>query len=275
MVFGEDLLANAYLLAAMVDHIEIVLFHTPTLHNFPSSRAVNQLKQIGADEDVSYSVHLPTYLEIASGNRKIREQSVQMVVDLINLMGELNPTYHILHVPVTRPTLTAVPGCYFTIAHQDKFNDWSLRATESLATIQDRIARKNGILVENINYSPVFLEPLWKSGICGFCLDMGHLLLGRESVLGVTRQYLSAISEIHLHGVKGHQEHLSLDVLPKRRLGRWVALLIDAGYEKVINLEVFTAQCLATSIDILMELFRGRQPRRKDVHEPPDFVAGQ
>jgi len=61
MVFGENLLENAYLLADMVDHVEIVLFYTPALHNFPSPSEIKALRKLGANEDVSFSVHLPTF----------------------------------------------------------------------------------------------------------------------------------------------------------------------------------------------------------------------
>ena len=254
-------------MAAMVDHIEIVLFHTPALNNFPSMREVMTLKKLGAEEDVGFSVHLPAALEIASRDRRTREKSVSMVVDIIDFMSELDPVHHILHIPFTTPTLTSVPGLYFTAEHRDEFIDWTLRATESLETIQDRIDRRNGILVENINYSPIYLERFWKLGLCGFCLDMGHLMLGRESVSGVSRQFMSAIEEIHLHGVEGHAEHLSLAVLPKPRVAKWIALLIAAGYKGVINLEVFSRESLASSMNILSEVFQVCQRSRENGHD--------
>jgi sugar phosphate isomerase/epimerase len=255
MVFGENLLENAYLLAGMVDHIEIVLFYTPTLHNFPSVGEIKVLKKLGADEDVSFSVHLPAFLEIACRNWKKREKSVQLVIDLINFMDELNPMYHILHIPYTSPTLTPVPGLYFTGEHRDKFIDWTQRAMESLETIQLRVGQSDKILVENINYSPIFLESFWKLGLCGFCLDMGHLMLGRESVSGVTKQFMPVIREIHLHGVTGHEEHLSLTVLPEARVSKWVKLLVEASYRGVVNLEVFSEGDLEASMRMLMGLF--------------------
>ncbi len=54
MVFGKNLLKNARQLAGMVDHIEIVLFYTPTLHNFPAVSEIKTLKKLCADEDVSF-----------------------------------------------------------------------------------------------------------------------------------------------------------------------------------------------------------------------------
>jgi hypothetical protein len=131
---------------------------------------------------------------------------------------------------------------------------------ESLETIQLRVGQSNKILVENINYSPIFLECFWKMGLCEFCLDMGHLMLGRESVSGVTKQFMSVIREIHLHGVTGHAEHLSLAVLPEARVSKWVKLLVEASYGGVVNLEVFSAEDLEESISMLIESYKGLRP---------------
>ena len=256
MVFGENLLENARKLAAIVDHIEIVLFDTPTLHNFPTTNEIKTLKKLGDNENVSFSVHLPSSLEIASRVRKKREKSVQLAIDLIKLMDQVNSLYHILHIPYTKPTLTPVPGMYFPAEHRDKFIDWTKRATESLTTIQDMVGLDSKILVENINYSPIFLESFWKLGLCGFCLDMGHLMLGRESIIEVTKQFISVTEEVHLHGVRGYEEHLSLAVLPKARISKWVSYLIDSAFMGVVNLEVFSAEDLETSIDLLHRVSR-------------------
>lgn len=251
------------MLADMVDHIEILLFHTPTLHNFPSSTEIKAAKKFGDEKGLSYSVHLPTCLEIASRHREKRQKSVQMAIDLINLMNELNLTYHILHIPVTPPTLTAVPGQYLTTKNQDKFAGWAQRAVDSLLKIQSRIEPDDKILVENINYSPVFLEIFWKSNICDFCLDMGHLMLGRENVSETTRRFMSVIKEVHLHGVIEDEEHLSLTVLPEARVAQWVNLLVDADFRGVINLEVFSPQDLETSIGMLLKIIQSHRIRDK------------
>ena len=251
MVLGENLLENVQQLASMVDHVEIVLFYTPTLHNFPSPGEVKALKKLGVDKGVSFSVHLPTYLEIASQDRQKREKSIQLAIDLINIMAELSPIHHILHIPYTTPTLTPVPGLYFTGEHRNKFMDWTQRAMESLETICLRVGQGNKILVENINYSPIFLECFLKPGSCEFCLDLGHLLLGRENVVEVAKQFMPVTSEVHLHGVRGFQEHLSLAVLPETQVSEWTRLLAAASFSGVVNLEVFSEEDLDTSMDML------------------------
>jgi sugar phosphate isomerase/epimerase len=261
LVFGRNLLDNVHMLADRVDHMEILLFHTPTLHNFPSINEIEAVKKVGDNAGLSFSVHLPTSLEIASRHREIRRRSVQMVVELIHLMDELNPTFHILHIPVTPPTLTTVPGLYFTAKDQEKFDGWDQRATDSMLEIQNRIKPNHKILVENINYSPLFLETLWESGMCDFCLDMGHLMLGRESVMETTRQFMSVIKEIHLHGVIEDEEHLSLAVLPVSRVSRWINLLVDTDFRGVINLEVFNPEDLEASVGMLLGIIQSRRDR--------------
>jgi sugar phosphate isomerase/epimerase len=259
IVYGENLLNNIHLLAGMVDHIEILLFHTPTLHNFPSSADIKAVKNLGDSEGLSFSVHLPASLEIASRRRDKRQQSVEMTAELINLTSELEPTGYILHIPVTPPTLTAVPGQYLTANDQNTFDGWTRKAAESLVAIGGRIGAHNNILVENINYSPVFLEIFWKSGMCGFCLDMGHLMLGRQSVAKTLRQFMPVIKEVHLHGVLEDEEHLSLTVLDRTRLSRWINLLLDVDFNGIVNLEVFTPEDLETSLGVLLHMMQSRR----------------
>jgi sugar phosphate isomerase/epimerase len=269
LVFGKNLLENVRMLAGKVDHIEVVLFHTPTLNNFASPAEIKAVKNMGDGEGLSFSVHLPASLEIASRHREKRQQSVGMVAELIHLTHELNPTGYILHIPVTPPTLTAVPGHYLTHKDQQLFDGWSQRAMDGLLTIQSRMGADTTILVENINYSPRFLEIFWQSGICGFCLDMGHLMLGRESVSKALGQFMPVIEEIHLHGVMEDEEHLSLTVLPRARISRWVNRLLDADFKGIVNLEVFTPEDLETSLDMLSNTM---QPRRTH-SEPHPNVA--
>jgi sugar phosphate isomerase/epimerase len=170
-------------------------------------------------------------------------------------MTEINPRHYILHIPFTVPTLTPVPGLYFTADPQKKFTEWTQRTIDSLIEIQNRISRDNKILVENINYSPIFLIPFVQQELCELCLDLGHLMLGRENVLDRTKQFLDTTREIHIHGVRGYREHLSLSVLPKDRVLKWMRYLAGSSYRGVITLEVFTPDDLESSMNVLLSAF--------------------
>ena len=253
MVFGEDLLNNVRLLKGLVDHIEILLFHTPSLNNIPGSHEIEILRNTGKQENVTFTVHLPTSLEIASTEKGKREESVRLLNEICLKTAEMNPLYYILHIPFTPPTLVPVPGLYFTTDHSQGWDEWTKRAIESLEMIHKRMGNGIQLLVENINYSPFFLEPFQRQGLCELCLDLGHLMLGQEQVMNSIEEYLDVIREIHLHGVRGYEEHLSLSVLPERRVQKWLNYLIRSSFKGIMLLELFSPRDLEESIDIVLE----------------------
>jgi sugar phosphate isomerase/epimerase len=255
MISGKDLLENVRLLVGLVDHIEIVLFHTSSRHNIPGLQEIHMLKEIGKQQDVTFTVHLPPSLEIASSEKTRREESVQFARELCLKMAEFDPMHYILHVPFSSPTLVAIPSLYFTTGEKQEWDGWTKRALGSLEMLYEALGDKNKLLVENINYSPSFLEPILKKGLCGFCLDLGHLMLGRENVMESIEQYLDVTEAIHLHGVKGYEEHLSLSKLPKNRVKEWLRYLIRTSFRGVITLEVFSPRDLEESMDVLFETF--------------------
>jgi len=266
MVFKGDMLENVRLLTHLVDNIEIVLFHTPTLHNILGPKEIRLLKRIGEQENVSFTVHLPASLEIASQDRRKREESVRLAGEIFLKMGEINPRYYILHIPFSPPTLVAVPGLYFKTGEKKEWDEWTSRALESLEMLHGALGEDKKLLVENINYSPFFLEPFWKKVCCELCLDLGHMILGQENVTGLLKRYLEVTREIHLHGVKGYEEHLSLSILPKNRVRKWLKVLSRTSFKGVIQLEVFSPQDLEESMDIIQEILfqKGRVPVVRD-----------
>ncbi len=253
MVFGDDLLENVRLLAEHVDHIEIILFHTPSLHNIPGPKEIRTLREIGKQKDVTFTVHLPDSLEIACSDRFRRKESLELARKLCLELAEVDLRHYVLHIPFTAPTLVPVPNLYFHTGDEQDWDGWTKRALESLEVLHEGIGQGNKLLVENINYSPSFLEPFWEEGFCEFCLDTGHLMLGQEDVMGVMKQYLDVTRAIHLHGVRGYDEHLSLSILPRSLVQRWLRYLKMASYQGVIVLEVFNPQDLEASMDILLE----------------------
>jgi sugar phosphate isomerase/epimerase len=248
MVFGMDLVENVHKLSSVVNHVEIVLFHTPELHNIPEREEMIAVKEILAEKQLTCSVHLPASLEIAAPPERKRHRAIQMITEIIAHLDRLNPLYYILHVPITPPTLVAQPGTYLHESQSPEFRAWADRAFRALTFIQGHTGLSHRLLVENINFSPAFLEPFWRQGLCAFCLDIGHLLLGGESVRKNLERYLPVIKEIHLHGVMEGQEHLALDVLAIEKVRSWFQCLSEFGYQGILNLEVFDPEDLKKSL---------------------------
>lgn len=260
MIFGPDLVENVRRLAATVQFVEIVLFQTPDLHNLPSPFEVAELKRIADGEDLRFSVHLPASLEPAASNRRAREQSLADGLEICNNLAELQPAHFVLHLPFSPPTLVPDPGFYFCDQTPEKeWARWTTRAMEALVQFQRVLAAPERLLVENINYAPRFLAPFLEADLCRLCLDIGHLLLGREPVAAHLEQFRAWIREIHLHGVVGDEEHLSLKHLPVQRLDKWLRALQEQAYRGLITLELFDPVDFQESLKLLQHRFPAAQ----------------
>lgn len=259
MVYGKNTIDNVLQLAdntTGLDFVEIVLFHTPTLHNIPTSAEIQAINEIGNLTDITYTVHLPSSLEIGSEDQETREDSIRLLVDIWSRTITLDPAYYILHIPITKPTLVPVPGEYFYSESSYRWDEWTSRAMESLRRIHKSIGEETVLLLENINYSPKFLRPFLEAGCGQFCLDVGHLMLGDENVLEVLDNFWDDIREIHLHGVIGYSEHLSIDVLPEAQVAELISRLHFLDYRGAVNLEVFTPKDLRSSLGLLSSIMK-------------------
>ena len=254
MVFGRHLVENVKHLSRMVDNVEIVIFHTPDLHNIPKREEVDRIKEMMAEKRLTCSVHLPASLEIAATQASKREFAIKLIARIADRLADLKPETYVLHVPFSAPTLTVEPGSYFTALDGPNFAGWVRRTLASLNQVQGDTGLNQRLLVENINYSPKFLEPFWEQGLCALCLDIGHLLLGKECVRRELKQYLPIIREIHLHGVIQWEEHLALDVLPRARVRSWLDCITAYGYSGILNLEVFSPDDLKKSLQMLKDV---------------------
>ena len=256
MIFGHDIVENADILATIVENVEIVLFHTPTQNNDPSRQDIIKLSEISRQTGVSYTVHLPTALDVASSDSRRRREAVQLAKALIKQTIELNPLHFILHVPYSPPTLVYEyePGMYLKHISNPAWQNWLRRATASLIEITTVNGKATELLVENINFSVCYLEPLVQKGFCGLCLDVGHLLLDREPVTPEIARHRKVIREIHIHGVRGHTDHHSLSILPQKRLSKWLQQITGMGFSGILNLEVFSPADLNSSINLINQI---------------------
>ena len=64
-IIPADILPNAHYLAGKVRDIELILFEVDDGHNnLPSAEVIDELKRIGDQFDLSYTVHLPLDLKL-------------------------------------------------------------------------------------------------------------------------------------------------------------------------------------------------------------------
>lgn len=254
MVFGHNHLENARKLSNLTDIMELVLFRTVSQHNISGLKELQELRKVSQKNHLQYTVHLPSSLEIASAQKSTRQHSIALAVELINLLNSIAPIHFVLHVPYTKPTLTPRPGNYFQDGDISNKQEWQKRTWTALQHIHSRTRPGTRVLLENINYSPTYLEPFLDLPFVGLCLDVGHLLLGKERINYTLRRYLSYIEEIHLHGVSDLQDHQTLDKIEEYRLQNWLQTIKHSKGKVVINLEVFSPEELYTSKAIIDRL---------------------
>ncbi len=253
MIFGHDMVKNAHVLAQIVDHVEIILFHTSSLNNIPAEQEILRLNEIRRKWSITYSVHLPASLEIGALDDQRRKDSVRLISDIVLHMADLDPVYYVMHIPFSTPALVPVPGLYFKSSDSKQWEHWEKRSLKALEFLQEMLPQSTKILIENINYSPCFLKPFIKNGHYGLCLDIGHLILGGEPVADILEDNFTIIREIHIHGVRGFQDHLSVSELPESLLHQCFQCLESKRFDGIVNMEVFNPKDLYGSVGSLLK----------------------
>ena len=110
------------------------------------------------------------------------------------------------------------------------------------------------IAIETIDYPIYIIEDVIDELDFGICMDVGHLILHGHDIIRFYKRYENRISIIHLHGVRGPRDHVSLDHLPVELLESFLGLLQE--YRGTISLEVFSFDILSTSLGYLAECWQ-------------------
>lgn len=251
MVYGFDMTENLRQLARHVRHAELLLYWTPRENNFPKAGKVAEWRHLARELDLSLSVHLPSMLDLITGGRGERRKKLDLLCDLIQRLEPLEPTGYVLHLVQPAPRLMLNPAAYLPADTQCDLTYWYETGLAALDALQSAVALGSRLLLENLNFSPLLLRPFLESGLAGVCFDAGHVWLGDEDLSTAFTPLVDYVGEIHLHGIKGLQEHLSLAALESGRLKSFMEFIVGLNYTKLLNLEVFTPDDLASSLACL------------------------
>ena len=254
MVYGLDMAANLQKLGQYVSHAELLLYWTPQENNFPDKAEVQLLQRLAAGLGLSLSVHLPPLLNLVTAPPAERRRNIALVQKLIEDTRPLNPTAYVLHLGPNPPVMCSNPARYINADTRRDLANWYACGAKALETLQADSGLGAGLLVENLDFSPLLLRPFLECGLAGLCFDAGHIWLGGETLAQTLPPLAPYVKEMHLHGVKGPNEHLSLSVLsPARRAGLGAALSQNAFSGPVV-LEVFSAEDFAQSLNVINSL---------------------
>jgi len=259
-IYPFDILPNVHKLKGKVNDIELVLFESGDTGNIPKAKDLKELKRISNDWNLTYTVHLPLDINLGSSIRNERKRSVKRVGMFVERFRMLEPYAYVLHLNLPKQARVIEP--------------WQHRVGGSLKKIADLgLTSPQNIVIENLSYPFGYIDNLILESGFLICVDIGHLILMGVDPLKHLKQYFSRTRLIHLHGVNGRKDHLSLKYFDMVLIRRLTRFLKGNRYDGVLTLEVFSQADFEESMDILSrnlikkEVRAGRQDSRNKLYK--------
>ena len=236
-IIPDDILPNVRYLADKIDDIELVLFDVEDYCNLPSPALVDELNRIAADNELTFTVHLPLDLRFTRADERA-DVSIEKALKTIGATERLNPFAYIAHLD-SHQIGSAEPES------SAKMVENYLRALEKLApALPDRTK----LAIENLeSYPGERNDEIIRRFGASCCVDIGHLWLQGRDAPEYLRQRLPAAKVVHLHGV-ADRDHRSLTAMPKNRVQLIWQELLRQAYQGVVMLEIFNEADFVASV---------------------------
>ena len=237
-VYPGDLVHNVERLAGQVDDVELILFDLPDgVSNLPDAATVRDLAALAADNDLTYTVHLPLDLRHAAQGT---HPSLQLARRVVDLTAALTPYAYVFHLDGRD---VDAPG-------------WLDQARAALAALCAWVDDPQRLALENLeNYAPEHLLPLYAAFPIRRALDVGHLWKMGRDPLALCADWLPATGVVHLHGM-GAADHQSLAIMTPEKLDPIVRALL--AWRGVLTLEVFEDDFFTSHAALLAAIERVR-----------------
>lgn len=245
-IIEKDLISNALFLSEYVDDIELVLFESEGLSNIPLPGDIARLKEIQEERSTGFTIHFPIDKKAGSKSALERIGFVDSAKKIIELTLPMSPRAWILHLEGVPPDAS--------IREIDQWKSWTRETIEQLC---DFCRDSSKIAIENLGYPWYWhLEnAAWAE--TSLCCDIGHLwLYFPECWKEYCKAMLPHTSVIHLHGVHGDRDHVSLKYQNPARLESFLRIVKEYDYRGVVTLEIFSEAEFFESIAILDEVWK-------------------
>lgn len=240
-VIPDQILPNVEYLAPRVDDVELLLFESDEHGgNLPSAALVADLRQLAAEHDLTYTVHLPLDLSLGSAGSE-GHASLLKARRVIEATNDLEPHAFTVHLD-GRPLL-ASPSAR-------ELADWRDNSRRALQIVCSWLDDPRRLCVENVEgWDAEALAPIVDAVMVSRTIDVGHLWLQAVDPLDHLSRWIDRARVVHLHGV-AKRDHASVAQVCPEMLDPVVALMA-ARFSGVVTLEVFNSTDLDTSIAAL------------------------
>ena len=237
-IIPADILPNVRYLAGKVRDVELVLFEVDDgASNLPSRGQIAEMCSIAADNDLTYTIHLPLDLRLADDGSSCHA-SLAKARRVIECTSELHPWAYVLHLDGKTVRNGATPEAMLR---------WQDQAVRSLEIVAGWTGSAEKLAVENLEGYPLdFHEPVLKRINASQTVDIGHLWFDDHDPVAYLRGALPRTRVIHIHGID-ERDHKSLAHVPVEKLRAVLDELVRAHYCGVLTIEIFSENDFLTS----------------------------
>ncbi len=243
-IYPDNIIPNVKKLGSVFDEIELLIFESMPLKVLPSVQEIQELKYLADEFGLTYNVHLPVDISLTAVSKSQRDQAVEIILNVLDLVSPLDVTTHTLHLEYQ--------GINIGI---DK--DWYKRGFDAMGKLVQSMEKPDIISLETLDYPFELVEPIIDKYDLSVCVDAGHLIKYGYSIKSIFEKYHDKIPLIHLHGVDFSKtpprDHVSLDKTPGDKLVDTFEVL--KKFHGVVSLEVFNKKDLVSSLAWLDTLF--------------------
>jgi sugar phosphate isomerase/epimerase len=238
-----DVLPNVRHLAGTVDDVEVVIFESDEISNLPSPAVVAELAELARRRHLTYTIHLPLDAELGALDESARRNSVAKCLRVVERTSPLSPFAWVVHFTPKSGKRDIPP---------EETPAWTDALRRSARELLAAGLPASSLCVETLTFPFERIEGVVEELGLSVCLDIGHLLLRGFDVEAVCRRHWPRVRVVHLHGVSDGRDHRDISFLDPALLRMLISRLRDGVQpERVLTLEVFNAEDLSRSLDVL------------------------
>ncbi len=241
-------LENARRLAGRVQDVELLLFEAPRDGNAPDAEEIAGLARLGAEAGLTWSVHAPLDVALASEDAARRRAAIDAVRRAIEITAPLAPHAVVVHLATGEREGAGIPADRAAFCR---------RAVGALREVLATGLPPAALCLETLEYDFALAEPVVEELGLSVALDVGHLARDGVAFDGVLARNLGRARVVQWHGTDpSGRDHRSLRHYPRAEAVRLLGALRQARWDGVLTLEVFREADLDESLALLAELER-------------------
>jgi len=97
-IVPDDIIPNVRMLAPVIDDIELILFESDEISNYPDPETIQTLKSLAVENTLTYTIHLPLDIQLGSPDEAERIRSVNKCIRAVSRTEALAPFAYIVHL---------------------------------------------------------------------------------------------------------------------------------------------------------------------------------